>query len=242
MALIFAETRDERTLVAEKLYAVAEATKGKLVWITADPTEYKQLVSRVALKPDRWPAFAIEDAEKDRKYVFPIQGSFSHLSRIAIEEFVSGVLAGTVTPDIRSDPLPTMQNGSVTTIVGDNYNDTVRANDKDVVVFYFSPTCEHCEAMSPSYADFADHLTQHTNTVTVAQIDATSNDVWPSVSSYPTVKLFKRGGKDSPVTYEGDRTANDLLKFVKDNGSPELAVALAGTLPKGRDASVRDEL
>ena len=54
--------------------------------------------------------------------------------------------------------------------------------------------------------------------VTVAKVDATANDVPDEISGFPTIKLFPAGSKDSPITYSGSRTIEDLAQFIKENG------------------------
>ena len=54
--------------------------------------------------------------------------------------------------------------------------------------------------------------------VTIAKVDATANDVPDEISGFPTIKLFPAGSKDSPITYSGSRTIEDLAQFIKENG------------------------
>lgn len=55
--------------------------------------------------------------------------------------------------------------------------------------------------------------------VTVAKVDATLNDVPDEIQGFPTIKLYQAGKKDSPITYQGARTVEDLAQFIKENGS-----------------------
>lgn len=54
--------------------------------------------------------------------------------------------------------------------------------------------------------------------ITIAKVDATANDVPDEISGFPTIKLFPAGSKDSPITYTGSRTIEDLAAFIKENG------------------------
>ena len=51
-----------------------------------------------------------------------------------------------------------------------------------------------------------------------AKINAVENDSPEDVQGFPTIKLFPAGAKDKPIEYQGDRTIEDLAKFVKENG------------------------
>jgi protein disulfide-isomerase A1 len=55
--------------------------------------------------------------------------------------------------------------------------------------------------------------------VTIAKVDATLNDVPDEIQGFPTIKLYPAGKKDSPITYSGGRTAEDLAAFIKENGT-----------------------
>jgi protein disulfide-isomerase A1 len=70
--------------------------------------------------------------------------------------------------------------------------------------------------------------------VTVAKVDATLNDVPDEIQGFPTIKLYQAGKKDSPITYQGARTVEDLAQFIKENGSHGVDSA-AGA--KGKAAS-----
>ena len=54
--------------------------------------------------------------------------------------------------------------------------------------------------------------------VTIAKVDATTNDVPDEIQGFPTIKLFPAGGKGEPITYSGSRTIEDLAEFIKENG------------------------
>ncbi|KAK3075939.1 hypothetical protein LTS18_013951, partial [Coniosporium uncinatum] len=55
--------------------------------------------------------------------------------------------------------------------------------------------------------------------VVVAKVDATANDVPDEIQGFPTIKMFPAGKKSDPVSYSGSRTVEDLVQFIKENGS-----------------------
>ena len=63
--------------------------------------------------------------------------------------------------------------------------------------------------------------------VTIAKVDATANDVPDEIQGFPTIKLFPAGAKDSPIEYQGDRTVEDLAKFIEENGKFKVAAKTA---------------
>ena len=72
-------------------------------------------------------------------------------------------------------------------------------------------------SLAPKYEELAALYAAHP--VTIAKVDATANDVPDEIQGFPTIKLFAAGAKAAPVEYSGDRTIEDLAKFVKDHGS-----------------------
>lgn len=80
-------------------------------------------------------------------------------------------------------------------------------------------------SLAPKYEELADLYTaKYSSQVTIAKVDATANDVPDEISGFPTIKLFPAGSKDSPVTYSGSRTIEDLANFVKENGKYKVDV------------------
>lgn len=72
--------------------------------------------------------------------------------------------------------------------------------------------------MAALYSDVAEFKEK----VVVAKIDATANDVPDSITGFPTIKLYPAGKKDEPVEYNGSRTVEDLVQFIKENGKYEV--------------------
>lgn len=64
----------------------------------------------------------------------------------------------------------------------------------------------------------------YSSQITIAKVDATANDVPDEISGFPTIKLFPAGSKDSPITYSGSRTIEDLANFIKENGKYKVDV------------------
>ena len=49
-------------------------------------------------------------------------------------------------------------------------------------------------------------------------MDSTKNEVaGVSVKSFPTIKLWKRGQKDQPIDFEGEREVEGFISFLKKN-------------------------
>lgn len=229
-------------MVVAQLKAIAEATRGRIVWVAADPIQYAERAFDVALKPGTWPAFAIEDKANDFKFAFPKRGSVEDLSESAIRNIISQFLLGTLTGSKKSQATPKSQEGSVTIVVADNYDEYIIRSDKDKLLLYHSPACKHCRAMAPTYQKLGEVLKPYNHLITVAKLDATANDVSPQVNSFPTIKLFPSDSKDEPVVYSGNRTVEDLLKFIADKGSQRLISEMGNLVDTFNSKSSHNEL
>ncbi|KAK4924509.1 protein disulfide-isomerase precursor [Elasticomyces elasticus] len=224
LAYIFAETQEERDSLAKTLRPVAEKVKGKLNFATIDAKAFGQHAGNLNLEVGTWPAFAIQDTQKNQKFPFTSQGSASDLTEKKIGKFVDDFVSGAVEPSVKSEPIPEKQEGPVTVVVAKNYQDVVIDNDKDVLLEFYAPWCGHCKALAPKYDELAGMFKSHSDKVTIAKVDATFNDVPDEIQGFPTIKLFKAGSKDAPVDYSGSRTVEDLAAFIRDNGSFKIDV------------------
>ena len=219
LAYIFSDTPEERASLAKTLKSVAEKQKGKINFATIDAKAFGQHAGNLNLEADNWPAFAIQDTEKNKKFPYPSQGSVSDLSEKKIGKFVDDFIAGKVEPSVKSEPVPEKQDGPVTVVVAKNYQEVVIDSDKDVLLEFYAPWCGHCKALAPKYDELASMFKSHSDKIVIAKVDATLNDVPDEIQGFPTIKLFKAGSKDAPVDYSGSRTVEDLANFIRDSGS-----------------------
>jgi thiol-disulfide isomerase/thioredoxin len=116
----------------------------------------------------------------------------------------------------------------------------------NVIVLYYADWCGHCVRFKPEWAKFKSEMARkHPNLCTVAEVEQShlSNVPAAQVQGYPTIKFYRPisapaktanvpgfnfiakmlGGSASEnsgsneVPFEGDRTVNTLVQFVKDN-------------------------
>jgi protein disulfide-isomerase A1 len=98
--------------------------------------------------------------------------------------------------------------------------------------------------MAPTWDQLGEKL-KDVKGVVIAKMDATENDLPPNagidIQGFPTLKLIKAGSNEV-VDYDGDRTFDDMVKFLKENtvnGSSIPDVAEAETVAASDD---HDEL
>lgn len=104
--------------------------------------------------------------------------------------------------------------------------------------------CAHCKAFEVIFKMLADSLADDPS-VQIVRIDATKNDViHPNVrvNAFPTFYFFSVGDQEEPIEYDGERTMEAILKFIKafkSSAATKAATAAAAgattgtqTLPK----------
>ena len=119
-------------------------------------------------------------------------------------------------PPKEDDELGVVFEKSVVTVLTDNFETGVMQKDKDVLLLLYAPWCGWCKKIAPDYIKATEMLASNSQ-VELMAVDATQ---WQTthpkvqVQGFPTAFLFKKGDKANPVEYNGDRSANDLVKFV----------------------------
>jgi protein disulfide-isomerase A1 len=90
---------------------------------------------------------------------------------------------------------------------------------KDVLVEFYAPWCGHCKKLAPQYAQLAKHY-KDDGGVQIVKVDSTKHG-HPSIEikSYPTIKLFAKGKKDSPIDakFQANRGKESLIEFIESN-------------------------
>jgi protein disulfide-isomerase A1 len=200
----------------EKIKDVAKQSKGKINFVFIDWTKYSKHSERLGLSGQTVPAFAIEEEAGSLHYAYPEDAPFT---QEGLTKFVESFLAKELQPTIKSEPIPVENNGPVTVLVAKNFDDIVKDSTKDVLVEFYAPWCGHCKKLAPTYEDLGKAF-EKVDSVVIAKIDATANDVDPKlgIRGFPTLKFFPANDK-TPVDYEGDRSLEDLKKFVQEKAS-----------------------
>ncbi|KAI9823578.1 MAG: protein disulfide-isomerase precursor [Thelocarpon impressellum] len=238
LAYIFAETPEERAELAVTLKPVAEKHRGKVNLATIDAKAFGAHAGNLNLDTEKFPAFAIQETVKNQKFPFD---QAKKLTAEDVGAFVQDFVDGKVEPSIKSEPIPEKQDGPVQVVVAHNYKDVVLDNDKDVLLEFYAPWCGHCKALAPKYEElaalYADNA-EYAKKVVIAKVDATQNDVPDEIEGFPTIKLFAAGAKDSPITYSGSRTIEDLAKFINESGKYQVDAYAAAS--DGDDTEMPD--
>lgn len=110
---------------------------------TIDAKAFGAHAGNLNLEADKWPAFAIQNIEKNQK--FPYDQS-KPITKKEIGAFLKQYVDGKIEPSIKSEPVPEKQDGPVIVIVAHNYEEIVKNDSKDVLVEFYAPWCGHCKA------------------------------------------------------------------------------------------------
>ncbi|KAJ2969881.1 hypothetical protein NUW58_g9866 [Xylaria curta] len=223
LAYIFAETPEERKELSDALKPLAEKYRGKINFATIDAKAFGAHAGNLNLPTDKFPSFAIQETVKNQKFPFDTE---KEITIETIGKFVEDFSAGKIEPSLKSEEIPETQEGPTTVVVGKTYEEIVLDDTKDVLIEFYAPWCGHCKALAPKYDELAALYaeSEFKDKVVIAKVDATANDVPDEIRGFPTIKLYPAGSKGEPVTYNGSRTVEDLITFIKENGKYKAAV------------------
>uniref|UniRef100_A0A182SXK4 Thioredoxin domain-containing protein n=1 Tax=Anopheles maculatus TaxID=74869 RepID=A0A182SXK4_9DIPT len=98
--------------------------------------------------------------------------------------------------------------------------DEVTKQEPNLLIMFYAPWCGHCKHMKPDFAKVAQLLAEEKTAAKVAALDCTVHTKTAErfqIRGYPTLKFFTNG--QFQKNYEGKRTAQDMLQFLRSGGS-----------------------
>ncbi|KAF7805585.1 protein disulfide isomerase-like 1-4 [Senna tora] len=158
-----------------------------------------------------------------------------------IKAFGDDFLEDKLKPFYKSDPVPENNDGDVKIVVGDNFDEIVLDESKDVLLEIYAPWCGHCQALEPTYNKLAKHL-RGIESVVIAKMDGTTNE-HPRAKSdgYPTILFFPAGNKSfDPITVDTDRTVVAFYKFLKKHASIPFKLQKPTSTPNPTSADAKE--
>lgn len=200
---------------AEALREATATLKGRADVIGADIKEAARAASFFGVEEMAMPVMTAHAPRTNAKYVEKADA----VDASAIIAFGEAVVAGTLEPYVKSEPVPTSDDGPVKVVVAKTFDEVVMSG-RDVMIEFYAPWCGHCQRLAPTYEELAQWAHASTN-VLVAKMDATANDVVNpkfDVKGFPTI-YFVQGESGRVLPYEGERTLEALKDFILDNAS-----------------------
>jgi len=134
---------------------------------------------------------------------------------------------GNLTPYVKSEPIPRVNDQPVKVVVADNIDDIVFNSGKNVLLEFYAPWCGHCRKLAPILEEVAVSF-QDDEHIVIAKMDGTANDI-PSdfeVEGYPSLYFIPSNGEDV-LPYEGERTAEEMINFINKNREPKAGASAA---------------
>jgi protein disulfide-isomerase A6 len=119
-------------------------------------------------------------------------------------------------------------NAAVTDFGPENF-DTIVGKIPAFVEF-FAPWCGHCQRLAPEYEVVGDAFGKYASRVAVAKIDCDASENKPicnanDITGFPTLKWFSADG--TPESYQGGRTADDIISFINSKTGLKAGVTKA---------------
>eukprot|EP01038_Epipyxis_sp_PR26KG_P004202 gene4202-5975_t len=143
----------------------------------------------------------------------------------SMKEFVAGVITGKISKVLKSEAVPTVNKGTVQKVVANNLIETVSNPDKDVMLLIYTPWCQLCKRIIPTY-ELLGKAVQSESRILVTKIDNVLNDIpiswiqsyrennhnsnnndYGTIFSTPIVLWFPK--KDKP--YEDNNNSNNIV-------------------------------
>ncbi|XVF20228.1 hypothetical protein REPUB_Repub11eG0179700 [Reevesia pubescens] len=227
--------------ISEKVLPVfqeaANFFKGKLifVYVQVDNEDFgRPVADYFGVSGDGPKILAYTGNDDARKFVFDGDVTLDKLKAFG-EDFLEDKLK----PFHKSDPIPESNDDDVKVVVGNNFDEIVLDESKDVLLEIYAPWCGHCQSLEPTYNKLAKHL-RGIDSLVIAKMDGTTNE-HPRAKSdgFPTILFFPAGNKSfDPITVDTDRTVVAFYKFLKKHASiPFKLQTPVSATPKDEPAS-----
>ncbi|KAL0907359.1 hypothetical protein M5K25_021763 [Dendrobium thyrsiflorum] len=215
--LLFAQSKDSEKILSV-FQEAAKLFKGKLIFVHVEMDNEdvgKPVSDYFGVTGDGPKLLAYSGNEDGRKYI--LDGEVTHEN---IKAFGEDYLEDKLKPFYKSDQIPETNDGDVKIVVGNNFDEIVLDESKDVLLEIYAPWCGHCQALEPTYNKLAKHL-RGIESLVIAKMDGTTNE-HPRAKSdgFPTLLFFPAGNKSfDPITVDTERTVVAFYKFLKKNAS-----------------------
>jgi protein disulfide-isomerase A1 len=211
--LLFATSKDSEKAL-QIFQDVAKIFKGKLIFVYVEMDNEdvgKPVSDYFGITGDAPQVIGYTGNDDARKFILDGEVTLDKL-KVFAEDFIEDKLK----PFYKSDPVPEINNGDVKIVVGNNFDEVVLDESKDVLLEIYAPWCGHCQTLEPTYNKLAKHL-RSIDSLVIAKMDGTTNE-HPRAKSdgFPTLLFFPAGNKSfDPITVDVDRTVVGFYKFIK---------------------------
>ncbi|KAJ9540405.1 hypothetical protein OSB04_026911 [Centaurea solstitialis] len=215
--MLFATSKGS-TKVAQIFEDAAKLFKGKLIFVFVEMDNEdvgKPVGDYFGITGDAPQVIGYTGNDDAKKFVFDRDLTLENL-KVFGEDFVDDKLKAFY----KSDPIPEHNDGDVKIVVGNNFDDIVLDESKDVLLEIYAPWCGHCQALEPTYSKLAKHL-RDVDSLVIAKMDGSTNEhPKAKADGYPTLLFYPAGNKSvDPTPVDVDRTVVAFYKFLQKHAS-----------------------
>lgn len=97
------------------------------------------------------------------------------------------------------------------------------SENKFLLVEFYAPWCGHCRQLEPQYAEAAGKLKEEESAIRLAKVDAIEEKELGEefeIGGFPTLKLFVDGDRKNAVEFNGKRSAEGIVQWLKRRSGP----------------------
>lgn len=238
--LLFATSNDSEKVVPI-FQEAAKLFKGKLifVYVEMDNEDVGKPVSEYfGISGDTPQVIAYTGNDDAKKFILNGEVTFDRIKAFG-EDFLEDKLK----PFYKSDPVPETNDDDVKIVVGNNFDEIVLDESKDVLLEIYAPWCGHCQSLEPTYNKLAKHL-RGIDSLVIAKMDGTTNE-HPRAKSdgFPTLLFFPAGNKSfDPITVDVDRTVVAFYKFIKKHASIPFKLEKPTSTPTSEASDAKESI
>jgi protein disulfide-isomerase A1 len=187
-----------------KVYFIATGIKGELE---------EKLGEYIGITENMLPRLMIHDIKESEVLKYTLD---KEITAENVRQFLLEYNNGTLNAEYKSEELPTEEESgkNVKKVVGKNFNEIVRNGDKDVLLKWHAPWCQHCQKLASVWENIASKFADHPSIV-FAEIDATANEIpGETIEGYPTLRFYSHANKEH-VDFSDSRSEFSILNFIK---------------------------
>ncbi|CAI9778418.1 unnamed protein product [Fraxinus pennsylvanica] len=238
--LLFTTSKDSDK-VFPTFQEAAKLFKGKLIFVHVEMDNEdvgKPVADYFGVPGDASKVLGYTGNDDPKKYVFDGEVTFEKIKAFG-EDFLEDKLK----PFYKSDPIPESNDGDVKTVVGNNFDEIVLDESKDVLLEIYAPWCGHCQALEPTYNKLAKHL-RGVESLVIAKMDGTTNEhPRAKADGFPTILFFPARNKSfDPITVDADRTVVAFYKFLKKHAAIPFKLEHPTSTPASEDSNTKQDI
>lgn len=240
LLLLISKSAGHYDKYVDEIQEAAKQFREQIVFVTVnmDEADHERILEFFGLKKEHIPVMRILTLDKDSTKYKPEN---PEITKENVLQFVNDFLEGKLKSYLFNQDLPEdWDKHPVKVLVGSNFHEVALNKDKDVLVEFYAPWCNHCKQLEPIYEELGEKY-KDSETVVIAKMDATANELEDvKIRGFPTIILYKKGTNEAvKCNY---RTVEELSKFIESGGADGEVPQEAQEEDEDDDVPRKDEL